>query len=147
MYEGEFFGDAGERPPTWSAVGVPGLLRAGMAGQYRAIADIGARTGLVSATAVPPTAADGEVADRGDPEAQARSAFEALGEALGRDGASLADVVQLASFHIDHEALDAAVRVGRELLGGKQGPAWTAAGMTGTWEEGQQHSLHALALR
>jgi hypothetical protein len=59
---------------------------------------------------------------------------------------SLAHVVQLVSFHIDAEAFEAALRVGRELLGGDP-PAWTAAAMTGTWEEGQQHALHALAAR
>jgi enamine deaminase RidA (YjgF/YER057c/UK114 family) len=59
---------------------------------------------------------------------------------------SLADVVQLVSFHIDAEAFEAAARAGGELLDGEP-PAWTAAGMTGTWEEGQQHALHALAAR
>jgi hypothetical protein len=60
---------------------------------------------------------------------------------------SLADVVQLLSFHIDAEAFEAAARVARALLGGGEPPVWTAAGMTGTWEEGQQHALHALAAR
>ena len=147
VYEDEFFGATGKPgAPAWSAVGVPGLLRAGMVGQYRAVADVGAKSGLVAATGVPPVAG-GEVAHSGDPEAQARAAFADLGERLAEAGASLAGVVQLLSFHLDAEALEAAARVGRELLGGEHPPVWTAAGMTGTWEEGQTHALHALAIR
>jgi enamine deaminase RidA (YjgF/YER057c/UK114 family) len=146
VYQGEFFG-AGGGEPAWSAVGVPGLLRLGMLGQYRAVAAAGSNATLAAGTGVPPAAADGDVVYRGDPEAQARAAFEALGQALATAGMSLADVVQLVSFHIDAEAFEAAARVGRELLGGGDAPAWSAAGMTGTWEEGQQHALHALAAR
>jgi enamine deaminase RidA (YjgF/YER057c/UK114 family) len=147
VYEDEFFGAAAKPgAPAWSAVGVPGLLRAGMVGQYRAVADVGAKSGLVAATGVPPVA-DGDVAHRGDPEAQARAAFADLGERLAEAGASLSDVVQLVSFHLDAQALEAAASVGSELLGGEQPPVWTAAGMTGTWEEGQAHALHALAAR
>jgi enamine deaminase RidA (YjgF/YER057c/UK114 family) len=144
VYEQEFFG-AGGGPP-WSAVGVPGLLKLGMLGQYRAVVDAGERATLAAGTGVPPAGDGGDVAHRGDPEAQARAAFEALGQSLWASGMSLADVVQVVSFHIDAEALDAAARVGNELFG-DDAPAWTAAGMTGTWEEGQQHALHALAAR
>lgn len=144
VYEQEFFGPVAGGP-AWSAAGVPGLLKLGMLGQYRAVADAGGQ--LAAGTGAPPAGDGGDVAGRGDPEAQAHAAFEALAESLGTAGASLADVVQLVSFHIDAEALEAAGRVGRELLGGGDAPAWTAAGMTGTWEEGQQHALHALAAR
>jgi enamine deaminase RidA (YjgF/YER057c/UK114 family) len=144
VYEGEFFGDGGG--PPWSAVGVPGLLKLGMLGQYRAVVDAGGGATLAAGAGVPPAGDDGEVAHRGDPEAQARAAFEALGQSLWTSGMALADVVSLVSFHIDAEALEAAARVGNELLG-DYAPAWTAAGMTGTWEEGQQHALHALAAR
>jgi enamine deaminase RidA (YjgF/YER057c/UK114 family) len=175
VYEQEFFGAAGgpaatasSRGPAWSAVGVPGLLRLGMLGQYRAVVDAGpattravvdpgsatppaagtgARPALAAGTGAPPAADGGDVVHRGDPEAQARAAFAALAESLAGSGMSLADVVQLTSFHIDAEAFEAAARVGRELLGGGDPPAWTAAGMTGTWEEGQEHALHALAAR
>jgi len=146
VYEEEFFGAAGAGAPAWGAVGVPGLLKLGMLGQYRAVVDAGARPALAAGTGAPPAREGGEVAHRGDPEAQAHAAFEALAESLATAGASLSDVVQLVSFHIDAEALDAAARVGRELLG-DEAPVWTAAGMTGTWEEGQQHALHALAAR
>lgn len=146
VYEREFFG-AGEGAPAWTAIGVPGLLEPGMLGQYRAVASVGDNPRLVAATGVPPSSAAGEVVHRGDPEAQARAAFEALAQALADVGAGLADIVQLSSFHIDADALEAATRVGRELLGGDHPPVWTAAGMTGTWEEGQQHALYALAAR
>jgi enamine deaminase RidA (YjgF/YER057c/UK114 family) len=146
VYEEEFFG-AGGGGPAWSAVGVPGLLRLGMLGQYRAVVDAGSDTALAAGTGAPPAGDDGHVVHRGDPEAQARAAFEALDESLAGAGMSLADVVQLVSFHIDAEAFEAALRVGRELLGDGEPPAWTAAGMTGTWDEGQQHTLHALAVR
>ena len=146
VYEQEFFGGLDGGGPAWSAVGVPGLLRLGMLGQYRAVVDAGARPTLAAGTGAPPAGEGGDVAHRGDPQAQAHLAFDALGESLAEAGASLADVVQLVSFHIDAEALEAAARVGRELLGDEP-PVWTAAGMTGTWEEGQQHALHALAAR
>jgi enamine deaminase RidA (YjgF/YER057c/UK114 family) len=147
VYEDEFFGAlAKPGAPAWGAVGVPGLLRLGMVGQYRAVADVGGGAGLVAATGVPPVAG-GDVAHRGDPEAQAQAAFEDLAGRLGAAGASLGDVVQLVSFHLDARALDAAARVGSERLGGEHPTVWTAAGMTGTWEEGQQHALHALAAR
>jgi enamine deaminase RidA (YjgF/YER057c/UK114 family) len=147
VYEDEFFGATGSPgAPAWGAVGVPGLLRAGMVGQYRAVADVGAKSGLVAATGVPPIAG-GDIVHRGDPEAQARAAFDALAERLGQAGASLADVAQLVSFHLDAEALEAAARIAREVLDGDHPPPWTAAGMTGTWQEGQQHALHALAVR
>ena len=146
VYEEEFFG-AGGGGRAWSAVGVPGLLRLGMLGQYRAVVDAGSDATLAAGTGAPPAGEDGDVVHRGDPEAQARAAFEALEQSLAGAGMSLADVVQLASFHIDAEAFEAAARVGRELFGGGDAPAWTAAGMTGTWEEGQQHALHALAAR
>ena len=145
VYEREFFGTGGG--PAWGAVGVPGLLRLGMLGQYRAVVDAGAAPKLAAGTGAPPVGEDGEVAHRGDPHAQARAALEALGESLAESGMALADVVSLVSFHIDAEALEAAARVGRELLNGDHPPAWIAAGMTGTWEEGQQHALHALAAR
>jgi enamine deaminase RidA (YjgF/YER057c/UK114 family) len=147
VYEQEFFGTGGAGGPAWSAVGVPGLLKLGMLGQYRAVVDAGARPALAAGTGAPPAREGGDVAHRGDPEAQARAAFEALGRSLANAGMSLADVVQLVSFHIDAEAFEAAAAVGRELLGGGDPPAWTAAGMTGTWEEGQHHALHALAAR
>jgi enamine deaminase RidA (YjgF/YER057c/UK114 family) len=146
VYEEEFFGGLDGGGPAWSAVGVPGLLRLGMLGQYRAVVDTGGRPRVAAGTGAPPIREGGDVAHRGDPQAQAQAAFEALGESLAEAGASLADVVQLVSFHIDAEALEAAARVGRELLGDEP-PVWTAAGMTGTWEEGQQHLLHALAER
>jgi 2-iminobutanoate/2-iminopropanoate deaminase len=146
VYEEEFFGVDGDGP-AWSAVGVPGLLRLGMLGQYRAVAGTGSETTLAAGTGAPPAGEDGDVLHRGDPEAQARAAFDALGQSLATAGMSLADVVQLVSFHIDAEAFEAAARVGRELLGGGDAVAWTAGGMTGTCEEGQQHALHALAAR
>lgn len=146
VYEGEFFG-AGGGGPAWSAVGVPGLLRLGMLGQYRAVAGAGSETMLAAGTGAPPAGKDGDVLHRGDPDAQARAAFDALEGSLATAGMSLADVVQLVSFHIDAEAFEAAARVGRGLLGSGDPPAWTAAGMTGTWEEGQQHALNALAAR
>jgi enamine deaminase RidA (YjgF/YER057c/UK114 family) len=146
VYEEEFFG-AGGGEPAWSAVGVPGLLRLGMLGQYRAVAGAGSDTTLAAGTGAPPAGEDGDVLHRGDPEAQARAAFDALEQSLATAGMSLADVVQLVSFHIDAESFEAAARVGRELLGGGDAVAWTAGGMTGTWEEGQQHALHALAAR
>jgi enamine deaminase RidA (YjgF/YER057c/UK114 family) len=144
VYEREFFGRGGGGGPAWSAVGVPGLLRLGMLGQYRAVVDAGPETKLAAGSGAPPSGEGGDVVHRGDPDAQARAAFETLGESLASSGTSLADVVSLVSFHIDAEALDAAARIVRELFGDDM-PAWTAAGMTGTWEEGQQHALHALA--
>lgn len=151
VYEKEFFGESsGPGFPAWTAVGTPGLLKRGMLGQYRAIADLQpgqARAALLTATAVSPVGADGVVEHRGDPEAQARATVELLGESLAERGGSLSDVAQLVSFHLDADALDAAKRVIGEVFDPEAAPVWTAAGMTGTREEGQLHAISALALR
>jgi enamine deaminase RidA (YjgF/YER057c/UK114 family) len=149
VYLGEFFDPDDPEPPAWTAVGMPGLLRLGMLGQYRAIADLRAVTEggtVLATTAAPPRDANGSVAHRGDPEAQARAGFELIAEGLAARGGSLRDVVQLVSFHLDPGALEAAERVARELFGDDSELAWTAAGMTGARHEGQLHAFHALAI-
>jgi enamine deaminase RidA (YjgF/YER057c/UK114 family) len=143
-----------------------------MLGQYRAMAELepGPRTAhtpdrtgwrgrrfaaasrksggqLISAAAVSPLGPDGGVAHRGDPEAQARATLELLAEALAGVGASLDDVSQVCSFHLDPVALAAARRACTGAFGADGPPVWTAVGMTGTREEGQLHAIHALAVR
>lgn len=114
VYEQEFFDEsAGPGFPVWTAVGMPGLLKLGMLGQYRAVADLApgeregstpsalardgrhrsgaaskARGRLATATGSAPVDAAGRVAHRGDPDAQARAAFELVGESLAGLGVS-----------------------------------------------------------
>jgi enamine deaminase RidA (YjgF/YER057c/UK114 family) len=171
-YEAEFFDEsAGPAFPAWTAVGTPGLIRLGMVGQYKAIADLrpGRRLGstipelgwngahiagavrkeggtLIAVTGVVAADRHGRVADRGDPEGQARSAFERMHATLDGLGASLADVVQLTSFHLDPDSMEVATRVSREYFDADHAPASRAAVMTGFWQEGQLHSIHALAV-
>jgi len=187
MYEREFFdASAGPAYPAWTTVGTPGLLKHGMLGQYRAIAELGAvgelgeaggsrdlkqakrvgctpaklgwgsrrvsgavtkQTGrLVAVTGVVASDPSGEVIGRGDPSLQARKCLDHMALALDGLGASLSDVVQVSSYHLDHTSMAAGLAVAREYFGPDPPPAWTAAAMTGFWREGHLHCIQALAI-
>lgn len=63
-------------------------------------------------------------------EAQARLAFQALKAALEGAGASLADIVELTTFHTDLRGeIQAFARVKDEFLPDRY-PSWTAVGVT-----------------
>ena len=171
LYEEEFF-DASGGPafPAWTTVGTPGLLKHGMLGQYRGFAELGEapREGstpaglgwgkrhvsgaakkadgrLIGVTGIVAADQEGQVIERGDAGAQARACFELMRTTLDGLGASLGDVAQVSSYHLDAAAMGAALGVAGEYFPGAP-PAWTAAGMTGFWSEGQLHCFQALAV-
>jgi enamine deaminase RidA (YjgF/YER057c/UK114 family) len=172
MCEDEFLDAAtGPEYPAWTTVGTPGLLKHGMLGQYRAIAELagGDRVGstpaelgwgernvagaakktggrLIGATGVVPSSPDGKAVERGDAEAQARHCFEQLRDTLVGLGASIGEVTNVSSYHLDAHSMDTALRVAGDYFPADSPPAWTAAGMTGFWREGQLHCIQALAV-
>lgn len=60
--------------------------------------------------------ADGELVGTGEREAQARQCFRNIADLLALEGASLADVVKLNCYAVDHEAYRAYSAVKRELF-------------------------------
>ena len=62
--------------------------------------------------------------------AQAELAFESLGAVLAEAGASLGDVVELTSFHIDLQGDMAAFSAVKDRFFPKNYPSWTAVGTT-----------------
>ena len=88
--------------------------------------------------------AAGVVRDGGEPRAQAHRAFAGLQATLEAAGASLADVVDVMSFHLDVRDIDVVFGVGREYLTGGF-PAWTPVGMGGSWASGIGLVVRAIA--
>jgi enamine deaminase RidA (YjgF/YER057c/UK114 family) len=168
---GEAFDSEGERP-AWTAAGVPGLLRFGMLGQYRAIAVLSGERRAVagagstpwpSGTGGPATVAKGgaslvavagqvAVDERGrtvgpgDPAEQARASVERMRDALEAVGGSMSDLVELVCLHKDRRSPAAVLDALREEFEPGSGrPAWSATGVTGLWDEDHLHALHGLA--
>ena len=81
----------------------------------------------------------------GDPDRQAVYIFESMREALSGVGATMADIVEISSFHKDPRALPGVLAVARDYLGDNK-PAWTAAAMPGLWMEGYLHEIAATAV-
>jgi enamine deaminase RidA (YjgF/YER057c/UK114 family) len=86
----------------------------------------------------------GVVREHGDPRAQADRVFAGLQATLEAAGASLADVVDVMSFHLDMRDIDVVFEVGREYLTGGF-PAWTPVGMGGSWVSGIGLIVRAIA--
>jgi 2-iminobutanoate/2-iminopropanoate deaminase len=82
----------------------------------------------------------------GDIAAQARFVFESIRDALAGFGLTLADVVEVISFHKDPRHWDAVMSVASEFFDPSNPPAWTFSGVTGLWVEGYQHEIAALAV-
>ncbi len=171
VFEREVFGNV--RPtqaPALTTIGSAGLIAPGMLCQYRAIADLtpGPRVSrtpetvwwrelpvsgvtrkaggrLVGISGQVASDGAGEIVHAGDPEAQARYAFEQIRAGLELLGGSLRDVVEVTAFHKDPRSWQVAIEVGREFFGGAE-PAWTAIGTTGLFKEGYLHEIHALAV-
>lgn len=61
--------------------------------------------------------------------AQARQAFRNMTTVLQEGGASLDDVVEITSYHLDMDQMGAVVEAMREAFPNHQ-PAWTAVGVT-----------------
>lgn len=157
--------------PAWTAIGVPGLYRLGMLASWRAIADLspGARVArtpasiwwkifpisggtrkeggrLIAISGEVASDGDGLVTTPGDTAGQARYAFNRIREVLELFGASMANVVEVTSFHKDPRAWEIVMDVGRDYFDPRGGPAWTPVGTTGLWNEGYLHEIYALAV-
>jgi enamine deaminase RidA (YjgF/YER057c/UK114 family) len=157
--------------PTWTAIGVPALLQPGLLAQYRVIADTspGPRVGRVSASIhwkdtpnagasrkeggrlvgiAGEVASDGEgnVTTPGDTRAQARYALRRIQEVVELQGGSMADVVEVTSFHKDPRAWPIVLEAADEFFEPDAGPAWTPVGAVGLWNPGYLHEIYALAV-
>jgi len=81
-----------------------------------------------------------------DPEAQFATAFEALGEVLAEAGATLGDVVELTSYHVEMgRHMETFMRVKDRYLH-EPYPAWTAIGVSELIVPGGFVELRAVAL-
>jgi enamine deaminase RidA (YjgF/YER057c/UK114 family) len=166
-YSGIPFSEA----PAWTAIGVPGLYQLGMLAAWRAIADLspGKRVAMTPASiwwkifpisggtkkeggtliAISGEVAsdgDGLVTTPGDTAGQARYAFNRIREVLELFGATMANVVEVTSFHKDPRAWRIVMDVGRDYFDTDTPPAWTPVGVTGLWNEGYLHEIYALAV-
>ncbi len=160
-----------EQGPAYTAIAMTGLMRIGMVGAYRFVADRSA--GPRIATNLPSihwngqrnsgatrkaggrligiageVASDGNrnIIGRGDPAAQAHYCFSQIQGVLERHGAGLEHVVEITSFHKDIRAWEAVMEAASGLFAEGRGPAWTPIGCTGLYLEGYQHEIHALAM-
>lgn len=154
-----------------SHIGLPGLVRPGLLGTYRAIADLspgervsvtpdsiwwkgvlpvagGSRkTGgnLIAIAGQVACGPDGEVVARGDFAGQARYLLDSMREVLAGFGASVDGVVSVLSFHHDLRSWPAVREVAQEVFGGRS-RAWTTIGASALWMEGYLHEISALAI-
>lgn len=80
-----------------------------------------------------------------EPEAQFATAFEALEEILAAAGATLADVVEITSYHVEiRRHMETFMRVKERYLG-EPYPAWTAIGVSELVVPGGLVELRAVA--
>jgi enamine deaminase RidA (YjgF/YER057c/UK114 family) len=70
--------------------------------------------------------------------------FTRLSEALAQQGAALADIVELSTFHADVREIDAFFAAGAEALS-EPYPAWTPVGMVGPAAGGERVVARAIA--
>lgn len=77
---------------------------------------------------------------------QARQAFRNLERVLAEAGASLDDVVELTSYHLDMDAMPEVIAAMREAFPRHQ-PAWTAVGVTRLAMPAMQIEIKAVAVR
>ncbi len=80
----------------------------------------------------------------GDVKAQARNAFAKIKALVTEAGGSMADIVDIMSFHQDVRGMDSAFDVGRQVFK-RDFPAWTALGMHGSYHPEFLVSIRAIA--
>lgn len=80
----------------------------------------------------------------GNVKAQARAAFANIKALLREAGGSMADIVDIMSFHTDVRQMDEVFDVGRQVFK-NDFPAWTALGMHGTYDPEFLVSIRAIA--
>lgn len=88
----------------------------------------------------------GQVAAGDDIETQARGAFEKLRAVLAAGGASMADVVELTTFHTDMSEFQRFAKVKDEFFP-RDYPAWTAVGVTSLVSPRAKVEVRAVAVR
>ena len=80
----------------------------------------------------------------GDVKAQARAAFANIKALIREAGGSMADIVDVMSFHTDVRDMDTVFDVGRQVFK-RDFPAWTALGMHGSYDPKFLVSIRAIA--
>lgn len=161
--------DPSEAAPL-TTIGVPGLVRRGLIGQYRAILDLspGERIGrapesvwwrempisavtkkesgrLIGIAGQVSSDGTGKILYAGDARAQAEYCFSQIEAGLELLGGSLADLVEVTAYHKDPRDWEDVADAARDALGDNR-PAWTSVGTTGLYQEGYLHEIHALAV-
>jgi enamine deaminase RidA (YjgF/YER057c/UK114 family) len=156
---------------AYTLIATTGLMRHGLVGAYRAILDLsdGPRVAtnlpsvhwhaepiagatrkkggrLVAISGQVASDGDANIVARGDVAAQAHYCFSQIRGVLEKHGASLADVVEIVSYHKDPRAWETVMAVGRELFKEGAEPAWTTVGCTGLFLEGYLHEIYAMAV-
>lgn len=163
-------GVAPDRAPTTSHLGALGLAARGVLSTFRSVGDLSAGRRLAATpdsiwwkgfypiagaakkeggrliTVAGQVACnpDKSVHAPGDPRAQARYIWRSMAESLEIFGATMADVVEVTSFHKDLRNLDVVLEEStahfrREL------PVWSAIQVPGLWMEGYLHEIAATA--
>lgn len=89
-------------------------------------------------------AADGSVPD--EPGDEFANAFSQLARTLETAGATMADVVELTSFHVDIGATLGAFMKAKAAVMGEPYPAWTAIGCVGLAIPGARAEVKATAV-
>lgn len=87
---------------------------------------------------------DGQIICPGDPVAQARYSFRRIREVVEMAGGTMANIVDLISFHKDARSIDQVMEASQEFFPGDP-PAWTAIGYPGGYFEGHLHEILARA--
>lgn len=86
----------------------------------------------------------GRLVGRGDVEEQTRTILQIADARLREAGGSLADIVDVVSFHTVPRDIERVMRVAREMFG-EEGPAWTPVGFCGAVDPGALVMLRARA--
>ena len=119
--------------PTWTVLGTTGLPDRGARISLRAIA-----TTRESPLVFFSSRAEGELSS--DPVEQARAAYSQAEEAVGAAGGTMADVIDIASFHLDPRGMVPCEQLHNGYWGDvplEQAPAWTAIGAPALQRPGQ----------
>jgi enamine deaminase RidA (YjgF/YER057c/UK114 family) len=121
-----------------------GIVGTSADGNAPDLAGPGAFVGAQGTATRPDAPLDALVAVR-DPEAQFATAFEALRAILAEAGATLADIVELTTYHVDMKSHMAVFMQVRDRYLCEPYPAWTAIGVSELIVPGGLVELRAVA--
>ncbi len=119
--------------PTWTPLGTTGLPEPGARVSIRAIASTGASPLVFFSSR-----AEGELP--ADPAEQARAAYAQAEQAVAAAGGTMADVIDICSFHLDPRGMVACEQLHNGYWADvplEQAPAWTAIGAPALQRRGQ----------